>query len=312
MEKPRIVFFGTPEFACVILQTLIDEKQNVVAVVSQPDRPVGRKHIIQPTPVHALANQYGIPTVAPEKLSADIDCVLQYKPDLIITCAYGQFVPTSILNVPRLGCLNIHPSLLPKYRGGAPIHHAIMHGDNETGVSLMEMTKAMDAGKVYAQTHLSIGEDETMEELNIRLEESSKDLIRDFLPKYIAGELPGIEQDPNLVTFGYNITKEEEKVSFQTEELPSLYNHIRGLINWPVAYGLVDGKRMKFLKVRKEELNSSKQPGTILGFEEDYMQIACIGGILKVYELQPEGKGKMDAKAYANGAGRNMIGKIFD
>ena len=169
MKKPRMIFFGTPEFAVSILQTVIDMECNVVAVVSQPDRPVGRKHVLTPTPVHALADQYDIPCLQPEKLTENIDMILDYQPDIILTCAYGQFVPSKILSYPKLGCINIHPSLLPKYRGGAPIHHAIMAGEKQTGVSIMKMVKKMDAGKVYAQVTLDIGEDETQAELSERL-----------------------------------------------------------------------------------------------------------------------------------------------
>jgi len=312
MENPRILFFGTPSFAASILQTLIDEKYQVIAAISQPDRPVGRKHVITPSPVHVLADENNIPFLAFEKLKDHADEVIALQPDLIVTCAYGQFVPTKILECPSLGALNIHPSLLPKYRGGAPIHHAIMHGDSETGVSLMEMTKAMDAGKVFAQVHVPIGEDETQKELSERLVVESRKLLKENLPKYLKGELPGVEQDESLVTFGYNITREEEQVHFETEDIDTLYNHIRALIDWPVSYGLMEGKRMKFHGVRKNHEASNALPGTILGFEGDAMLVACLGGTLLVKELQMEGKGKMDAKSFANGAGRSLIGKRFD
>ena len=134
MENIRVLFIGTPEFACPILQTLYDEKYNLVAVVSQPDKPVGRKHIIEKTPIHALADELGIPVVQPNKLKEEYASVLAYEPDLIITCAYGQMIPEEVLQYPKYGCLNIHPSLLPKYRGGAPVHRAVWAGDKETGV----------------------------------------------------------------------------------------------------------------------------------------------------------------------------------
>ena len=174
MNSPRIVFFGTPEFACTVLQALIDEEYNIVAAVSQPDKPVGRKHIIESTPVHALAEKYGIPVVQPDKLRQQADEVLAYDPELIVTCAYGQIIPQTILEYPRLGCVNIHPSLLPKYRGGAPIHHAVLNGDEKTGVCLMEMVNKMDAGRVYACHEVMIGEDMTTAELEEILKEESK------------------------------------------------------------------------------------------------------------------------------------------
>ena len=312
MKQTRIIFFGTTEFASGILQTLIDEGYNVVAVVSQPDKPVGRKHTIQMTPTHALADQYQIPVIQPDLLKEHVDDVLRYDPELILTCAYGQFVPVRILEYPRLGCINVHPSLLPKYRGGAPIHHAVMGGETETGVSLIQMTKAMDAGDIYSRVVTPLGKDETMAELNQRLLVLSKQLVKANLEDYIAGKLVGEPQDESKVILGLNITKEEEKVQFAKEEVQTLYNHIRGLIDWPMPYGMVDGKRIKFCKVRMRKEDHQAKPGEILGFKNHAMEVASIGGIIEVYELQPEGKSRMTADAYANGAGRNMIGKVFE
>ena len=312
MKQTRIIFFGTTEFASGILQTLIDEGYNVVAVVSQPDKPVGRKHTIQMTPTHVLADQYQIPVIQPDLLKEHVDDVLRYEPELILTCAYGQFVPVRILEYPRLGCINVHPSLLPKYRGGAPIHHAVMGGETETGVCLIQMTKAMDAGDIYARVTTPLGKDETMAELNQRLLVLSKQLVKENLEDYIAGKLVGEPQDDSKVILGLNITKEEEKVHFAQEDVQTLYNHIRGLIDWPMPYGVVDGKRMKFCKVRMRKEDHQAKPGEILGFKNHAMEVASIGGIIEVYELQPEGKSRMTADAYANGAGRNMIGKVFE
>ena len=312
MKQTKIIFFGTTEFASGILQTLIDEGYNVVAVVSQPDKPVGRKHTIQITPTHALADQYQIPVIQPDLLKEHVDDVLRYEPELILTCAYGQFVPVRILEYPRFGCINVHPSLLPKYRGGAPIHHAVMGGETETGVCLIQMTKAMDAGDIYARVTTPLGKDETMAELNQRLLVLSKQLVKENLEDYIAGKLMGEPQDDSKVILGLNITKEEEKVQFALEDVQTLYNHIRGLIDWPMPYGVVDGKRMKFCKVRMRKEDHQAKPGEILGFKNHTMEVASIGGIIEVYELQPEGKSRMTADAYANGAGRNMIGKVFE
>ena len=312
MKQTRIIFFGTTEFASGILQTLIDEGYNVVAVVSQPDKPVGRKHTIPMTPIHALADQYQIPVIQPDLLKEHVDDVLRYEPELILTCAYGQFIPVRILEYPRLGCINVHPSLLPKYRGGAPIHHAVMGGETETGVSLIQMTTAMDAGDIYARVTTPLGKDETMAELNQRLLVLSKQLVKENLEDYIAGKLVGEPQDESKVILGLNITKEEEKVQFAKEEVQTLYNHIRGLIDWPMPYGVVDGKRIKFCKVRMRKEDHQAKPGEILGFKNHAMEVASIGGIIEVYELQPEGKSRMSADAYANGAGRNMIGKVFE
>ena len=219
------------------------------------------------TPTHALADQYQIPVIQPDHLKEHVDDVLRYEPELILTCAYGQFVPVRILEYPRLGCINVHPSLLPKYRGGAPIHHAVMGGETETGVSLIQMTKAMDAGDIYARVTTPLGKDETMAELNQRLLVLSKQLVKENLEDYIAGKLVGEPQDDSKVILGLNITKEEEKVQFAVEDVQTLYNHIRGLIDWPMPYGVVDGKRMKFCKVRMRKEDHQVKPGEILGFK---------------------------------------------
>ena len=312
MQNTRIMFFGTPEFAVRILETLVKDGYDVIASVSQPDRPVGRKKIIQPTPVHACSIEHGIPCLQPEKLSDLKDEITALSPDLFLTCAYGQFIPSSILSIPAKGCLNIHPSLLPKYRGGAPIQHAVMNGDKETGVSLMEMIPKMDAGQVFACYHTHIGEDETFSQLNERLMDISCQLVSQQLPLYLKGELKGTPQDEDQVVLGLNITKEEEKVSFEKEDIHTIYNHIRGLIEWPVAYGMLEGKRVKFCSVSKEVKEISEKPGTILGFDRNSMLVACTSGILHVHVIQMEGKKKMDAQAFGNGYGHEITGKVFE
>ena len=311
MKDLRVIFFGTPRFACEILKALIEEKYHIVAVVSQPDKPVGRKRKIMPPPVHEPADAHGIPVLQPAKLRLQADEVLAYQPDLIVTCAYGQMIPDVILDAPAYGCLNIHPSLLPKYRGGAPVHRAVMKGDEETGVCLMEMVHAMDAGDVFARRIVKIDEEDTTETLNLKLEKAGCDLIREALPGVVDGTLKGEPQGENY-TLARNIAPEEEKVSFAAEDVNVIYNHIRGLIDWPIAYGVIEGKRIKFYAVRRKTEENDHVPGTVMGFEDGCMKIACMKGYLYVKELQPEGKSRMDAKAFANGAGRALTGKVFE
>lgn len=312
MTDLRIVFLGTPNFARGILESLILNHYNVVGVISQPDKPVGRKHEIKPTPVKELALENNIPVYQPVKLKEESNVVISLQPDLIITCAYGQIVPDDILQAPKYGCLNIHPSLLPKYRGGAPIQRAIWNGDTETGVCLMEMVKKMDAGRVYACVHHPIDKDITSSELFDELEQVSRKLLIENLPLYLEGKLEGREQDENKVVIARNIAKEEEQIHFNQENIHEVYNHIRALIDAPIAYGLIEGKRMKFYKARMEENENSYPVGTIVSFEDDAMIVSCTGGLLKVYELQLEGKAKMKAKDFANGAGRQFVGKRFE
>lgn len=311
MKETKILFFGTTDFSCEILKAVHDAGYPIVAAVAQPDKPVGRKHRIEPTPVHALCDSLGMECLQIAHLKQDWEVLKQYAPDLILTCAYGQIIPDGVLQLPPLGCLNVHPSLLPKYRGGAPMHYVLLNGDSVTGTSLMEMVHEMDAGKVYAQKEIEIGEDETLQELESHLKKLSVEMVLESLPAYIRGELPGVEQDASRVSFSHNISKEMECVSFEKEELRELYNHIRALIDWPVPYGILDGKRIKFYKVRKEEKEIQEKAGTVLGFRKGYMEVACHGGVLRVYELQPEGKKKMDANAFANGYAQEVTGKRF-
>jgi methionyl-tRNA formyltransferase len=312
MKDPRIIFFGTPDFAVSILQELLNMHYNVVLAVSQPDKPVGRKHHIEPTPIHVLADANEIPVLQPVKLSDSADEVLSYRPDLIVTCAYGQFVNTKILSAPSLGCLNIHPSLLPKYRGGAPIQRTILNGDTETGVSLMEMVKGMDSGRVYAVEKTAVDPDETMSQLSERLNQIAVGMIDKYLPAYLEGKLQGVEQDSSKVVIAPNISREEEQVMFQKEDLQHVYNHIRGLLDLPVSYGMIEGKRIKFYRAGKSAEQTDREFGTVIGFDHHAMLVACTGGILEIYELQPEGKKRMDADSFRNGTGRELIGKRFD
>ena len=312
MDSLNVVFFGTTSFSTAVFSALLEEGYSVIAAVSQPDKPVGRKHTLQQPPVKQFANEHNIPVYQPAKLSAEADLILDLKPDLIITCAYGQLIPVSILKAPKYGCLNIHPSPLPKYRGGAPIQRAVMNGDTSTEVCLMEMAERMDSGRVYARIPADIGPDETASELFDQLEEPARILIREWLPKYLKGELPGEEQDESGVVIAPNIKREEEQVHFQSEPLDQLYNHIRGLLDEPMGYAMLEGKRIKIARVRRQAKDSCKPAGTILGFEDHAMRVAAEGGVLLIYELQMEGKSRMNADAFYNGSGRNLIGKRFD
>ncbi len=312
MDAGKVIFFGTTDFSAAVLDTLVNEGYDVSAVVTQPDKPVGRRHVLEAPEVKKYALAHEIPVVQPERLTREADSVLSLHPDLIISCAYGQMIPVSILEAPKYGCLNIHPSSLPRYRGGAPIQRAVMNGDTETEVCLMEIAAGMDSGKVYARIPALIGPDETASELFEQLKEPACQLIRDALPRYLAGELPGEEQDESGVVLAPNISREEEQVFFSREPLLALYNHLRGLIDAPLGYGVIEGKRIKFAKVRRENSKPAEAPGTVLGFSDHAMRIAAAGGVLLVYELQMEGKSRMDADAFRNGAGRQLVGKVFD
>ena len=211
MKDVRIVFMGTPTYAVPILESLI-ENYNVVLVVSQPDREKDRKGNLLVTPTKEVAIKNNIPVYQPLKIREEYQTVLDYKPDIIITCAYGQIIPDVILDYPEYGCINVHGSLLPKLRGGAPIHHAIINGDKVTGMTIMYMASKMDAGDIISWRSLEIGENDNLDYIYDKMSYLGRDLLIDTLPSIFNKTNTRIKQDENLVTFGLNISKEEEKI----------------------------------------------------------------------------------------------------
>lgn len=308
--KERIVFMGTPVFACEILKSLKDGGYDVVLVVSQPDKKVGRKQVIQETPVKQLANSYHIPVYQPIRIKDEYETILEYQPDLIVTCAYGQMIPEVLLEAPKHGSVNVHASLLPKLRGGAPIHKAIMNGDQESGISIMRMIKKMDAGAVMKQAHVPITQEDTTGTLSEKLAKAGGQLLLECLPSILNDQAVFYPQDESYATFAYNISKEEEKINFK-EPLQKVYDHIRGLIPSPVGYAFLQDKKVKFHRVRKLEKTHQLKPGEIVGMVDHAYAIACDGGYLLIDELQMEGKAKVDANSFYNGLGRNYVGKFM-
>ena len=310
-KRIKTVFMGTPIFACSILEQLYQESAlEIIAVISQPDRKVGRKQVFQETPVKQLALQNNTKVLQPESIKESVDEILDLEAELIITCAYGQFVPTKILDYPTLGAFNVHASLLPKLRGGAPIHKAIMYGEKETGITIMKMVAKMDAGDIISQSAININEEDTMGCSHDKLKVVGAKLLHETLPSIIDGSYHSIPQADELVTYAWNISKEEEKVDF-TKSYQEVYNHIRSLIPSPVSYGIIDGKKVKFWKVRFSSNKTTEVSGTILPFEDDSFVIAVDNKKLYVDELQLEGKQKISAKEFKNGNGKSYIGKVF-
>lgn len=306
----RIVFMGTTPFSCVVLQQLLDDKYDVVGVVTQPDRPFGRKQILKPSPIKELALLNNLVVLQPESIRKEYQDVLDLEPDLIVTCAYGQIVPKVILDYPNKGCLNVHASLLPKFRGGAPIHWSIIRGETETGVTLMHMDVGMDSGDMIAKQSVSIEDKDTMGDVEAKLMKASQVLIHEDLKKYLAGELTSIEQDEAQVTLAYTIKKEDEFISFN-RPVKDVYNHIRGLVPWPVGYGILDEKRVKLHAAEYQHKKVNEPAGTILKVTTEGIEVACIDGIVILKRLQTEGKQAMDVKDIANGVGRDWTGKVF-
>lgn len=308
----KIVFMGTPDFAVNVLQGLIDNNYDVVGVVSQPDKEVGRKRILTPTPVKEVALKYNIPVFQPIKIRKEYDEILALEPDLIVTCAYGQIIPKEILDYPRLGCINVHGSLLPKLRGGAPIHHAIMNGLEETGITIMYMDVSMDSGDIISQRSIPITDSDNVGILWDKLSLLGRDLLLDTLPSIIDGTNDRIKQDESLVTFGYNVKREEEHLDFNNTSR-KVFNHIRGLNPWPSAYAVLDDQEMKIYDSEILDKDfSTKTCGEIVDVNKEGIVVKTLDGSIVLKTIKPFGKKMMNAKDYVNGIGKdNLIGKVF-
>lgn len=311
MKNVRAVFMGTPDFAVPILASLI-EKINVVMVVSQPDREKDRKGNTIYSPCKELALANGIEVYQPLKIREEYQKVLDKKPDIIITAAYGQIIPSEILNYPKYGCINVHGSLLPKLRGGAPIHHAIMNGDKEAGVTIMYMAQKMDAGDIISQRKVDIPDDMTLDELYSKLSLLGRDLLIDTLPSVIEGTNNRIKQNEDEVTFGYNITKEEEKINFNDTSV-NIHNKIRGLSSIPGAYGILNNKRIKIYKSIKTDILSKEKPGTIININSDGIFVATNDYVIRLIDIKLEGKKRCLVKDFINGIKKeDYINEVFE
>ncbi|MGG4169732.1 methionyl-tRNA formyltransferase [Rossellomorea vietnamensis] len=303
----KVIFMGTPDFSVPVLESLIDEKYDVIAVVTQPDRPVGRKRILTPPPVKVAAEKHGIPVYQPEKIKneEELNPVLELKPDLIVTAAFGQILPNALLEAPKYGCINVHASLLPELRGGAPIHYSILQGKEKTGITIMYMVEKLDAGDIISQVEVEIDERDHVGTLHDKLSAAGATLLIDTIPPLLAGEISPVKQDDSEATFARNIKREQEKIDW-TKDGEEIYNHIRGLHPWPVAYTTLDGSVMKVWWGEKVSVTPSS-PGKIIGIEEDGFVVATGNSTgIKITDLQPSGKKRMSAKDYLRGAGTHL------
>lgn len=300
----KVIFMGTPAFSVPILQALIDEETiEIVGVVSQPDRKVGRKQIITPPPVKQLAMEHNLTMYQPEKLSGSDEMkeILTLDIDLIITAAYGQYVPTKLLNAPTHRAINVHASLLPKYRGAAPIHYAVLNGDEKTGVTIMYMEKEMDAGNIISQREIAINDEDDTGNLFEKLSLVGRDLLMDTLPAIFAGENESIVQNEDEVTFSPMISKEQEIIDW-TLTAREVFNHIRALRPAPGAYTILEDQRFKIWAAEVVEDNTSAEPGTIIFADTKEMYVACgEGSVLSLIEVQPSGKKRMPVANFLAG-----------
>ena len=310
MKDLKVIFMGTPEFCVPILEALIINC-NVIAVVTQPDKEVGRKKEIVFSPIKTLALKHDIKVLQPVKIKEEYSAIIDLDPDIIITCAYGQIVPEIVLKTPKYGCINVHASLLPKLRGGAPIHKAIMYGYEKTGITIMYMDKGMDTGDMISKVEVDILDTDTAETLHDKLQNVSVPLLMDTLPSIINGTNKREKQNDDEATYAYNVSREEEHVDF-TKTSREIFNQIRGLNSWPGAYATLEDKNIKLWASKINDKTYDNEPGTIINIDKNGMEVVTKDGSVLITELQIPGKKKMNIKDFINGNKKeDYLNKIF-
>jgi len=303
MVSLRIVYFGTPEFAVPGLELLIASHHRVIAVVSQPDRPKGRGHKLQVTPTKMVAAAGGIPVLQPTKLREDVflSSVAALQPDLGVVAAYGRILPDALLAIPRLGMINIHGSLLPKYRGAAPVHRAVINGDRQTGISIMRVVKELDAGPVFTMRSVPIGENDTTPEVERALSRIGADLVLDVVDQLALGAAIETPQDDSAATYAHKIEKQEGTADWD-QPAARLHNLIRGLQPWPLVSGRLNGVRFLVHRSTLADDTTTASGGTVVGGSNGVLAVAGSDGrVLHLLQVQPEGKRAMAARDFLAG-----------
>ena len=310
MKDLKVVFMGTPTFSVPLLEALIDNT-NVVMVVSQPDREKDRKGNLLPTPIKEVAIKHNIMLFQPTKIKDEYQKIIDANPDIIITCAYGQIIPEALLKFPKYKCINVHGSLLPKLRGGAPIHHAIIDGEKETGITVMYMDQKMDAGDIISQRKIKIEDDDNLDSLYEKMSYLGRDLLMDTLESIIDGTNNRYKQDKKKVTYGLNITKADERINFDRSGL-EIQNLIRGLSTVPGAYCLMDGKRLKIYKSILTDIPSTYPAGTIEDIDKTGIYVSTVDNLIKFIDIKLEGKNRCLVSNFINGIKvEEYIGKVL-
>lgn len=298
LMKRKILVMGTPFFAAQVLEHLLTlDEVEIIGVVCQPDRKMSRRKKIVYSEVKEVALRKDLPLFQPEKIKDLLPTIQDLKPDKIITCAYGQFLPQSILD---FGVINIHASLLPKYRGGAPMQHAIMNNESKTGISLMKSVLKMDAGPVYKSKEVDIEINDTLTTLELKLIQASKQLLSQSILDVIDDKIEPVKQDESKVTFSLTIKREDEFIDFNRDQL-EVYNHLRALIEEPCGYSFINGKRIKFTKVSLGDKVTDLPHSTIRFEHPEYFEVSTNNGMIKVLECQLEGKQRQKASDIYNG-----------
>lgn len=310
MKNLKVVFMGTPDFSVPVLEGLI-ENCNVIAVVTQPDKEVGRHKEVVYSPIKKVALEHNIKVLQPVKIKEEYQDIVKLNPDIIVTCAYGQIIPKVLLDLPKHKCINVHASLLPRLRGGAPIHRAILNGDDMTGITIMYMDVSMDSGDIISQKEIKIDDDMNVGILHDRLSVMGKELLLKTLPDIISGNISPVKQDESLVTFAKIIKREDEVIDFDDSSI-NIYNKIRGLNPFPGAYAVLDGKIVKIYKARVGKNLSKAIPGIVSNIYKDGFAVKTIDGEIVIEELKVEGKKKMSAVDFLNGINKDLLlGKRF-
>ena len=311
MSKLKTIFMGTPDFAVPCLEVL-QAKTEVLAVITQPDRPKGRGHNLQASPVKQKALEYNLPVLQPEKIkteefTAELE---RLQPDLIVVVAFGQILSQRILDIPPLGCVNVHASLLPRYRGAAPIHWSIINGEKETGVTTMLMDAGLDTGDMLLKDKVAITEEMTTEELHDQLMAMGGKLLAETIDGLANGTITPEKQDDSISNYAGMLNKETGHIDWSKSAV-EIHNLIRGLNSWPVAWSMKDGKNYKFWRTKVENRNSDKAPGTVVELRKNSFCIATGEGLLEVLEIQPPSKKRMSAGDLLRGHGV-AVGDIFN
>ncbi|MDD5796080.1 MAG: methionyl-tRNA formyltransferase [Oscillospiraceae bacterium] len=304
----NIIFMGTPDFAVPALEKLVASEHNVTAVFTQPDKPRGRKMVLTPPEVKACALKHGIKVYQPDSLKdgKTLEIIKDCNPDVIVVAAYGKILPKEILDYPKYGCVNIHGSLLPKYRGAAPIQRAVLDGESETGVTTMQMAEGLDTGDMLLVYKTPILPDETSGELFDRLALAGADLLLDTLEGLEKGEIVPQKQNDSLSSYANMIDKSMCPIDFN-KTAQAVHNQVRGLNPWPVATAQINGKRLKIYKTKLSSLKGN--PGEVISLKP--LTVACKENSVEIITLQPEGKKIMDSKAYLTG-NKISLGDKFD
>jgi len=305
---------GTPDFAVPILEALNKSSYKVVLVVTQPDRPKGRRRTLSAPPVKKVAMKAGIPVFQPENLQKEYDEIFTYEADLIITAAYGQLVPKQVLDYPVFGCINVHASLLPELRGGAPIHYAILQGKTETGITIMYMEETLDTGDIISQRRVPILHTDHVGTLHDTLSLVGADLLIETLPAIFNRTNERIKQDHSKATFAANITREQEKIDWDKTNV-EVYNHIRGLHPWPVAYTIYNGERLKIWWATLDDNTfDNKTPGEIVKVDDASFTVICGNNKgVTISDFQPAGRKKMKVSEFLRGNPEQIkVGQVLE